>query len=164
MKQPSIRPDIMTPVTFIIPGVPVAKARPRMARLPNGRTITRTPTKTVRYENLVRMYAAEAFAGADIVCDPVRVEIDAIWPRPQSGYPSRRKDPNGLCHRSKRPDVDNVVKAILDGMDCVWTDDAVVAELVVRKLYAERGGKPRVEVRVSRVSPVAHDRASRVES
>jgi Holliday junction resolvase RusA-like endonuclease len=47
-----------------------------------------------------------------------------------------------------RPDIDNVVKAILDGLNgVVFADDAVVAQLVASKHY----GEERVEVQVENV-------------
>jgi Holliday junction resolvase RusA-like endonuclease len=47
-----------------------------------------------------------------------------------------------------RPDIDNIVKAILDGLNgVVFADDASVAQLVSSKEY----GEERVEVQIENV-------------
>jgi Holliday junction resolvase RusA-like endonuclease len=47
-----------------------------------------------------------------------------------------------------RPDIDNIVKAILDGLNgVVFADDASVAQLVASKEY----GEERVEVQIENV-------------
>jgi Holliday junction resolvase RusA-like endonuclease len=64
-------------------------------------------------------------------------------PRPASHY---RK--NGVLTASaplrpcSKPDLDNLAKATMDAMNAtgVWTDDARVCELVVRKDYAPADG------------------------
>lgn len=75
---------------------------------------------------------------------PSRVRMRAI--RSDNGLPSsplswsrkRRSDVFGaFC--SKKPDTDNVAKAILDAMNgIVYEDDAQVAGLIVQKFYAEK--------------------------
>jgi Holliday junction resolvase RusA-like endonuclease len=48
-----------TPISFTIPGEPVAKGRAKFARRGNFVT-TYTPDKTARYENLVKLAAQQA--------------------------------------------------------------------------------------------------------
>ena len=53
----------------------------------------------------------------------------------------------------KKPDLDNVVKAVLDGCNAVaFRDDALVVELTARKLYAEAAG---VDVVITRIAASA---------
>ncbi len=50
---------------------------------------------------------------------------------------------------AKKPDIDNVVKAVLDALNGVaYRDDTQVIELHVRKSYSE---KPRVEVCIGKI-------------
>ena len=43
----------------------------------------------------------------------------------------------GEIRPTTKPDIDNVVKGVFDGMNgVVWRDDVVVAELIVRKFYS----------------------------
>lgn len=52
----------------------------------------------------------------------------------------------GELRHTKRPDLDNVVKAIKDGANgVVWKDDSQVDDVRASKRY----GQPRVEVEVS---------------
>ena len=47
---------------------------------------------------------------------------------------------------TKRPDIDNLAKAILDGLNGIaYTDDNQVAELEIQKLYSD---KARTEVEI----------------
>lgn len=127
-------------IRFEIPGEPVAKGRPRMTK--TGHTFT--AKKTVHYEAVVASYAEPHFP---VPLDgPLSVSIVAIRRRPKGLL--RKKDPDGVMWATKRPDADNYVKAILDGMQDCWRDDAQVVDCRVLKLYAEKDGKPRVIVTV----------------
>lgn len=51
---------------------------------------------------------------------------------------------NGELLPAKKPDIDNVVKAVLDALNKVaYRDDNQVVELQIRKQYSER---PRLEI------------------
>lgn len=75
---------------------------------------------------------------------PVRVDILAVIRRPKRLM--RRSDPDGMLWCPKRPDADNIRKSILDGLSGVLVDDSQVVDGRTMKVYAERGGSPRVEV------------------
>ena len=124
-------------LTFIIPGEPCAKGRPRVF-VNGGKARGVTPKKTRNYEAMVAECAATAREESGGVWPlpagtPVRVEVDAVFRR--AGGLFRAKDSDEMIPRAKRPDVDNVAKAVLDGMDKagIWQDDAQVVELVARK-------------------------------
>lgn len=149
-------------LVFVIPGDPVAKGRPRVSTA-GGFARAFTPKRTRVYESIVRDAAVRAVAdagGAWPLAGPVRVELLAVFRRP--GRLFRRKDPDGVVLHDRRPDLDNVIKAVLDGMDGagVWQDDAQVAEVTARKVYGrivgERrdkvSGAPHVAVRVWRMA------------
>lgn len=109
-------------IRFEIPGKPVPKARPRVV---NGHAFT--PEKTKAYEQLVAtQYRA---AGGTLHGNPVAVTI-AVWYEMPKSWPKRKKlDQKGLPHASK-PDLDNVIKSILDGLNGVaWEDDAQVYKI-----------------------------------
>lgn len=150
-------------LAFSIPGDPVAKGRGRA--VVNKKTLrvrVVTPKTTRTYESIVRDAAAAAVAqagGSWPLAGPLNVEIRAVFRRP--GRLFRRADPDGLIPHDRRPDLDNVVKAVLDGMDGagVWQDDAQVAQLTAAKFYGrivgerreKRSQPPHVFVVVSRV-------------
>ena len=52
----------------------------------------------------------------------------------------------GHLYPAKKPDIDNIQKAVLDGCNkVVWKDDALICKIEVEKAYSD---KPRVEVHV----------------
>ena len=132
-------------ITFTIPGEPVAKGRAKFARRGNFVT-TYTPEKTARYENLVKLAAGQAMGQlAPIEC-AVSIVVRAYFPIPKSwSLKKQRAAALGEVMHTKRPDLDNVVKAVKDGSnEVVWKDDSQVVQVLASKSY----GNPRVEVEV----------------
>jgi Holliday junction resolvase RusA-like endonuclease len=130
--------------TFEVPGEPVAKGRPRFARV--GQHIrTFTPEKSVRYEDTVRLFAQAA--GVPILSGPVRVTIDAVWS--MKGTPLK-KGLRPSVPKATKPDADNVAKALCDALNGIaWHDDGQVVELVVRKRHAAQGEAARTVVTIA---------------
>ncbi len=131
---------------FIIPEVPTGKGRPRAAYI-NRRVVMYTPKKTCSYEELVK-WCYRKDIGNDKVADkdePVRVEILAYFPIPKSTpkkYIPAMLD--GRIRPTKKPDVDNITKIILDGLNGVaYDDDKQVTNQHCVKYYSS---EPRVEV------------------
>lgn len=135
---------LSTPISFTVPGTPVAKGRPR-SFIRGGRIGHFTPEKTVRYESLVAHEAGFAMGAGSPLEGAVRLCVMAYFPIPASWSLKRQNAAlDGLEHVAKKPDLDNVVKAVKDGMNGVaWRDDCQVVSLVANKEYSDR---PRVEV------------------
>ncbi|KVZ03361.1 RusA family crossover junction endodeoxyribonuclease [Burkholderia stagnalis] len=128
-------------VEFTVPGKPVAKGRPRFAR--HGAHVrTFTPEATERYENLVKIAAGAAMRGATPYEGPVRLVVYIGLPIPTSWSAKRQASAAaGLIGATKKPDADNVVKALKDGMNgVVYVDDGQVVDLWVSKRYARAPG------------------------
>ena len=121
----------MKDVRFCIDGEPKGKGRPRFSK---GRVYT--PEKTASYESLVALNYRNIAKGYKFT-SPVKVIISVFHKPPQRA--SKKKTNDMLCSRirpTKRPDLDNIVKIILDGLNKVaWDDDTQVVELVVSKYY-----------------------------
>lgn len=135
-------------IGFTIEGAPVPKGRPRFTR--TGHTFT--PAKTRQYEALVTARAREVMIGKRKIEKPnaVRVDILAIFPVPSSWSKKRRTAAlQGVEHHVSKPDLDNVQKAILDGMNgIVFEDDSQVIDSRTRKAY---GSEPGVKVFIDEV-------------
>lgn len=131
-------------ISISVPGTPVAKGRPRL-----GRYGTYTPEKTKGYERVVAWHAASSRRGQPIrPSTPVRVVVTAVFPRPQRL--KRVKDPSDLIPHVVAPDLDNVIKAVLDGLNgVIYKDDKQVVSICATAWYAEKGGLPRTEIEVS---------------
>jgi len=121
-------------IRFVVEGPVVGKGRPRFTR--SGRVYT--PAKTKEYETLISERAALAMsaAGLEPARGPVTMRITALFDIPKS-WPQWKKDlaAAGRIGPAK-PDIDNVAKAALDGLNGVaYIDDVQVNELTVHKRY-----------------------------
>lgn len=122
-------------VKFTIPGIPIPKARPRVVK---GHTYT--PKKTKDYEALVKdVYALTV--GEYLGDSAIVATIDLYFPIPESYSKSkRRRIADGEIKHTKRPDVDNCAKSILDALNEVaYKDDAQIVESRITKHYAING-------------------------
>ncbi|KVN30719.1 endodeoxyribonuclease RusA [Burkholderia pyrrocinia] len=128
-------------IEFVVPGKPVAKGRPRFARQ-GGFVRAYTPEATERYENLVKMAAREAMRDAQPYEGPVRLIVNIGLPIPTSWSAKRQNAAAaGAIGATKKPDADNVVKALKDGMNgVVYADDGQVVDLWISKRYARVPG------------------------
>jgi crossover junction endodeoxyribonuclease RusA len=85
----------------------------------------------------------EGYDSAPMVEGPVSVVLRFLLRRPKSA-------PKKRTHPITRPDLDKLVRAILDAITGpILSDDSIVVEISARKAYAT-GGPPRVEVEVWR--------------
>ena len=131
----------MSEITFSVPGVPVAKARPRATTI-GGSARLYTPSKTREYEQRVAQVARGAMCKAPPIDRAVAVSLDIRLSVPASWSKSRRADAlAGRVFVTSRPDTDNYAKAVLDGCNgVVFLDDAQVVRLTAQKRYAEAAG------------------------
>lgn len=138
------------PIEFTVPGEPVVKARHRARVVTNaaGKSFATMYQpergKTARFEERVRLCAINA--GVRLLEGAVGLDIRAYWPT--KGAP-RKNTPRPECWKATRPDVDNLVKSVADGLNgTAYADDAQVVSVVAQKLHAAQGEAPRVVVRV----------------
>lgn len=132
---------------FVVPCEPVGKARARVVRCQDGQVRAFTPKKTAEFENRVGFFcrAAMNVLGASLIQrpQPIRVWITAVFSIPKS-----RKETDGAPHTS-RPDADNIVKAVLDGMQGIaFADDCQVSAMTIVKRWTT--GESHVEVSIKR--------------
>lgn len=122
-------------IRFCVHGAPVGKARPRVTK--SGHAYT--PQKTKDYEAIVRAcYQSQVGRGRFPAGVPLTVKITAEFPIPKSTGKKRAAALLGRWH-TKKPDADNVAKAILDALNGVaYPDDSAVARLVVEKTYSDQ--------------------------
>lgn len=141
-------------VGFFVPGQPVAKGRPIAGRGFGGRVTLRTPGKTVAYEGLVAHACHAAMKGMAPMRGPLALEMKVGVQIPVSTAKKLRADmESGKVQPTKRPDLDNIVKGICDGMNGIaYGDDAQIVELKVRKVYAITPGV-HVMVRITEGEP-----------
>lgn len=128
-------------LSFTIPGAPRGKGRPRATRFGKGVRLY-TDAKTASYESLVALAAQAALAGRDPLSGPLCMSVLVKLQVPASASKRARADMlEGRHPPTKKPDLDNVVKSVLDGCNGVaFGDDAQVCWINAGKIYAERPG------------------------
>lgn len=123
---------------FTVEAEAIGKGRPRWF---NGHAVT--PEKTREFEALVRLKSRLAMNGAGLsaTVNPVRVKIQALYQVPKSRPKSfKRLVDEKLVPYDKKPDADNVAKAICDAMnEVVYADDKQVFSVVCEQLYTNSG-------------------------
>ena len=131
---------------FSVFGEPQGKGRPRFSRIANGRTITRTPDKTVLYENLViTEYRRQTGDKRFDARAQLSISLVAYYGIPKSA--SKRVKAameSGALRPIKTPDTDNILKIVCDSLNGVaYRDDAQIVDSRVQKFYS---AIPRVDI------------------
>ena len=122
-------------VEFEVSGQPQGKGRPRFTR----KGYAYTPEKTKEYEK--RIHAAAWQKMHELKLKPIEkfchVEIIAFMEIPKSWPKVRRLEAEyGAILPTCKPDVDNIIKAALDGMEgIVFYSDAQVTSINAKKVY-----------------------------
>lgn len=147
----------MEKVTFTVLGEPVGKGRPRF-RNAGSFVQTYTPKKTASYEQCVRMeYERQCGAVKFDREVPLDVRILAYFGIPKS-KPKKTQRLMRLfqIRPTKKPDCDNIAKAVLDACnDVAYVDDVQVVDLQVRKFFSDN---PRLVVTIKEaVMPMTED-------
>lgn len=124
---------------FTVEGKPQGKARARTfynRRL--GKMQSITPEKTVDYEDLVR-WSYKAAGGEYYGRGLFVVHITAVYEVPTSYLKNTREMAlRGEIKPAVKPDIDNIVKSILDALNGVaYYDDSEVIGLTAEKMYGE---------------------------
>lgn len=141
-------------VRFTVPGPPVAKGRPRMTTR-GGHARAYTPAKTVAYEGLVALAGQTAMAGRELIAGPVHLIITATFAIPKSWTKKATAAAlAGVAWHTGKPDGDNILKAIGDGLNgIVWQDDS---QVVIAKVVKQYGATPGVDVLVEGLINAVH--------
>lgn len=123
----------MNVLSINIPGAPIAKKRPRFVR--RGKFVsTYNPQET---EEGRWLWEAMMCIPPDfgVIVDPVEVRATFFMPIPSSISAKKRTE---LNHHFKKPDVDNLLKFVLDCLNgMLIKDDSQVYALSAQKLYSE---------------------------
>lgn len=120
------------------------KARPRV----NTYTGTAyTPTGTKDYENLIKQYFKVKYPRYEPLDGRVAIKIIAYFEVTKNTTKKDKKlIEEGLLSPTKKPDIDNIVKIILDALNkMAFKDDNQITKLEVEKLY---GAEEKIVVKV----------------
>ena len=131
-------------INLVIPGEPTAKARPRFSKWGTYNT-----KKTMDYEKLVKdiyMLSEQEFLQGEIIA-----VIECYFKVPSSvSKVNRLAMLSNITRPVKKPDIDNLAKICLDGLNgLAYKDDSQIVDLRVRKWYSDN---PRVIINLQRVA------------
>jgi len=119
---------------------PIPKGRPKFSKV-GGFVRTYTPKKTSDYETQVREAAKQAMTREPLET-PLATFLYFRLPIPKS-YPKKRIQAclNGSERPIKKPDLDNLAKSVLDGLNgVVYLDDSQLVSLHITKVYDHNPG------------------------
>ena len=131
-------------IKFVVLGKPFGQKRPRAVRM--GKFIRMySPQENISYkQNVVEAYL-QAIKGTNLTSDgknttygkkPLVIEIQAFFKKPKLTKKQEALDLVEDRFPTKKPDSDNIGKAILDGLNGVaYDDDASVVRLTIDKFY-----------------------------
>ncbi len=122
-------------IEFIVPGSTMCKQRPKFTRRGNF-VKTYTPKKTMDYQKKVRIEYNKVARGKKLE-GAVKADICAIYEPPKHvSKATRTKMINGEIPYTKKYDIDNILKSILDGLNQIaYDDDAQINEAHITKMY-----------------------------
>lgn len=150
----------MNTIKVFIPGEPSAKERPRSGK--GGRIYT--PAKTRKAEQALRQKWIDAnmeqYGSVHTFNEPVRIKIRFHY-EPLKGFKKwemRLIRHGTMIPKYTRPDVDNLVKLVLDALNGVaYKDDYLVTRIIGEKCYSDKG--PGTEIEIYRVELPEKNRA-----
>ncbi|AYC28704.1 RusA family crossover junction endodeoxyribonuclease [Paenisporosarcina cavernae] len=128
----------MKSILFEIVGEPVAQGRPRAGKTAKGKTVLYDPLKSRDFKQYVQLVASQ-HAPSNLIEGPIVLHVDIYKsiPKALQTKPKQKLIEAGQLRPITKPDVDNYVKGVKDGMNkIIWNDDSQVVELTVRKFYS----------------------------
>lgn len=130
-------------ISFQIPCIPIPQGRHRTCRTTTGIRTYDAPASAT-FKQLFALQAAQ-FLPKTPLAGPLRVAL-TFW------VPKARSRPKREAYPAHKPDLDNLVKSVLDALrGLAWRDDAQIVVLEAAKYYA--AGTPGVEVVVDTEDP-----------
>jgi Holliday junction resolvase RusA-like endonuclease len=131
---------VLPSIRFFAAGIPKAQPRPRaFARKMGSRHVARVYDDATA-EGWKSAVAVAWKASAVDLPPPYRVVLVFHLPSPKAFYrASGELKPSAPYYHTKKPDADNLAKAVLDALSQVgaWRDDCEVAELSIAKTYQD---------------------------
>ena len=126
----------MNDLSFFVPGLPKAQPRAKATTLGRFASVYTPKTADVWKAGIVTA-ARYAWNQFDPLDSALVVRMDFRLPRPRAHYGAKGLKPSAPQWHDKKPDLDNLAKAVLDAItnSGIWTDDAIVCELTVSKRY-----------------------------
>ena len=119
---------------FEVPGKIVGKGRPRLNTYTGS---VYTPTRTKDYETLVEQYFLLKYPKFKTLEGRINISMIAYFSIPKTTKKSEIEQMfDNKISPTKKPDIDNIIKIILDAMNkFAFKDDIQITKLEIEKKY-----------------------------
>lgn len=126
-------------IEFKVEGKAVPQPRPRVVRMRNGQTRAYNSEKSVVYKRIVKAAALSEMNKQRLTMTdrPLAMRLTFVFTPPKS-YTKKKIEAvkSGELRYTKKPDLDNLAKAILDACNnTVYKDDSQIITLSINKEY-----------------------------
>lgn len=151
----------MTDIEFAVRGLPIAQGTAR-AFVAGGKARIATDSNRANspigaWRGAIASAASDAMGQTPALVDPVTVTAWFVFPRPGAHYlPANARRPVAELRLdapkfvARKPDIDKLVRALLDGItNVVVRDDSLVAGLRTWKVYEDDERRPGCQVRIA---------------
>ena len=131
----------MSSICFTVPGKPQGKARARTGYNPKTKQVmSHTPDKTVLYENFIKTCYMQVTDKSFDNGQPLSKSIVACFePIKSISKKQRELMLQNKVRPTKKPDIDNIIKAVLDALNGIaYKDDTQVVQVMAQKKYADK--------------------------
>lgn len=131
----------MSSICFTVPGKPQGKARARTGYNPKTKQVmSHTPDKTVLYENFIKTRYMQVTDKSFDNGQPLSISIVACFePIKSTSKKQREFMLQNKVRPTKKPDIDNIIKAVLDALNGIaYKDDTQVVQVMAQKKYADK--------------------------
>lgn len=129
----------MNEIKFTIDGPVQAQQRPRFAR--RGQRVQTYDAKESRTYKAHVTRTASHYAPGELIDSAIELHVVIYRPLTSDIKRSKVQTAKALTGERKpikKPDIENLVKGIMDGCTGVlWVDDSLVTKLVAEKVYGE---------------------------
>ena len=121
----------MKKTEIFFPFEPVPKGRPKFTRTGHAYT----PEKTKKYEKVIREYYQENTS--DYYDTAIQISLIFYMPIPKSTTKKQRLlIESGYVKFTKKPDLDNMIKAVTDAiLGVAYEDDSLITKINAEKRY-----------------------------
>lgn len=126
-------------IEFKVEGKAVPQPRPRVVRMRNGQTRAYNSEKSVVYKRIVKAAALSEMNKQQLTMTdrPLAMRLTFVFTPPKS-YTKKKLEAvkSGELRYTKKPDLDNLAKSILDALNgTVYRDDSQIITLSINKEY-----------------------------
>lgn len=140
---------------FFVEGEPKGQPRPRVTVIA-GRPRLYDGGSAEEWASAVRSATEREYRRQSVTAlstYAIELELDFAMPRPAThmgtGKNRGKLKPWAPHWHTKKPDIDNVVKLIMDQLhDLIYDDDKCVSHVRAKKFYTQEGEKPGCMIRI----------------